>query len=193
MSMPTIVLAAGASNRMGSPKALLAIEGTTFLGRIAQTARAAGSTSVIAVVGPPDGDQVKAKLPPGVATSFNPDPSRGMLSSIQAGVQALPRGSVAALVWPVDQPEVSEATVRRILGAHPGKIVVPRHGGKGGHPVRVPAKLFAAIAALPPEAGLRALYELHPADLLMIEVDDAAVTRDIDTPQDLEGLRKRKS
>jgi CTP:molybdopterin cytidylyltransferase MocA len=191
VSVAAIVLAAGASSRMGSPKALLDLGGESFLARIARTARAAGASAVIAVVGPPDGEQVRARLPPGVAAAWNPAPARGMLSSIQSGVAALPRGTAAALIWPVDLPEVAEATVRRILAAPAGRIAVPEQGGAGGHPVRLPARLFAELAALPVEAGLRGLLEAHPGEVERISVDDPAVRRDVDTPADLAALRKR--
>src|SRR5579871_3942712 len=101
MSIVTVVLAAGSSSRMGSPKALLELDGGTYLTRIVQTARAAGSTGVTVVVGPPDGDKVKAKMPVGAGPVWNPDPSRGMLSSVQWAVSStLPGKTTAILVWP---------------------------------------------------------------------------------------------
>jgi molybdenum cofactor cytidylyltransferase len=184
MSIMTVVLAAGASSRMGSPKALLEVDGANFVTRIATTARAAGTIGVAVVVGPPDGDKIKAKLPVGAAPVWNHDPSRGMLSSVQAAVQTLPPRALGILVWPVDQPLVTQETVRRILDAPIGKIVVPRHGGKGGHPVRIPSKYFGALAALPPEAGLHGLLDAHRADVVYLDVDDPAVVQDIDTPAD---------
>ncbi len=185
MSIMTVVLAAGASSRMGTPKALLDIDGTTYVTKITQTAKAAGASGVSVVVGPPDGDKIKAKLPPGAGSVWNPDPTRGMLSSVQWAVNgALPPKTAAILVWPVDHPMVKQETVRRILDAAPGKLVIPRHNGKGGHPVRIPRALFGQLTSLDPEKGLHALIEANPAQVAYVEVDDAGVVEDIDTPAD---------
>ena len=59
-----------------------------------------------------------------------------MLSSVQAGLDALSRRVTAALVWPVDIPFVAPATVRTLV-MHDGTIVVPQHQGRGGHPLRL--------------------------------------------------------
>jgi CTP:molybdopterin cytidylyltransferase MocA len=185
MSIMTVVLAAGASTRMGSPKALLDFEGQTLITRIATTARAAGATGVSVVLGPPDGDRIKPRLPPGVAVIWNPDPSRGMLSSVQAGLMQLPHKTLAALIWPVDHPALRTDTVTQIMGASPGRIIVPRVGGEGGHPVRIPRQFFGGILALPADASLKSFIEANAASVAWVDVDDAGAIRDIDTPADL--------
>ena len=123
----TLVLAAGSSTRLGGhPKALLTTTtGKTFVQQIADTAKAAGSGGVYVVIGAPHGDQIKKRLPPGVGSCVNPRPDRGMLSSIEVGLQSLPQNVSAVLVWPVDVPMVSVETVRAIMTAAPGKIVTP--------------------------------------------------------------------
>ncbi len=189
MSIQAVILAAGASTRMGSPKALLDLDWTNFITRVATAAREGGASGVTVVLGPPDGTAIRARLPPGVGWAWNPDPTRGMLSSAQAALATMPAGTSALLVWPVDLPKVAPATVRAILDAAPGRLVIPRHAGRGGHPVRVPRSLFGALAALPVERGLRALVEDHAAAVLHLEVDDAGVLEDIDTPADLDRTR----
>jgi len=192
MSIHAVVLAAGASTRMGSPKALLDLDGATFMSRITTTARAAGAAGVSIVLGPPHGTAIKARLPPGAGSAWNPDPSRGMLSSIQAAVASVPSRTTAILVWPVDLPEVKLETVRQLLDAAPGKLVVPRHDGKGGHPVRIPRALFGALAALDPALGLRALIDANAATVVYVDVDDEAVLTDIDTPEEHAAARREK-
>ena len=192
MSIHTVVLAAGASRRMGSPKALLELDGANFMSRITITAREAGTAGVILVLGPPDGTIIKAKLPPGASSVWNPDPSRGMLSSIQAALAAVPPRTSAILVWPVDLPQIRQDTVRSILDAAPGKLVVPRHAGKGGHPVRIPRALFGALAALDASLGLRALLDAQADSVVYLDVDDAAVLSDIDTPEEHAAARGNK-
>lgn len=185
-----VVLAAGASSRMGDagPKALVRLpDGPTFVQRIADTARAGGCAGVVVVLGPPHGDRIRAALPPGIATAFNPRPERGMLSSVQAGIAALPANATQALVWPVDIPFVRPETVRAILAAAPGQgqLVIPRSGKRGGHPMRIPRSRFGELAALDPDEGLKGLIDAAPDRVTHLSVDDPGVLKDVDTPADL--------
>ena len=183
-----VVLAAGASSRMTAalgPKALLhAPDGRTFLQRIADSARAGGAGGVVIVVGPPHADAIKRALPAGCASAYNPLPDRGMLSSVQAGVSTLPAACSAALVWPVDIPFVRPDTVRAILSAAPGKLVIPQHGKRGGHPIRIGRARFAELTTLDPTRGLKALVEAHPDRVQRLPTNDPGVLVDIDTPED---------
>jgi CTP:molybdopterin cytidylyltransferase MocA len=177
-----VVLAAGASSRMGEPKALLTrSDGKRYVDAIAATARAAGCGHVVVVVGPPHGDAIRAQT--GEATAWNPDPARGMLSSVQAGIAALPSHAEAALVWPVDIPFVRVDSVRALV-VHDGTIVVPVHNARGGHPLRVARAHFAEIATLDPARGLKALLDAHRGEVVRLFVDDAGVLVDVDTPDD---------
>lgn len=177
-----VILAAGASRRMGTPKALVQAGGRPFVARIAEAARAAGCARVVVVVGPPHEAAIAAALPAGAEAVRNPAPERGMLSSVQAGVAALAPEVAAALIWPVDVPLVAAETARAILAG--GDLVVPTHAGRGGHPVRVPRARFAELLALPPKAGLRALMTAATR----LPVDDPHVLVDFDTPADLDKL-----
>ena len=180
-----IILAAGASSRMGRPKALLGLPSRgSFAGAIADAATEAGVAIVCFVLGPPHGEAIRAALPPSARVAWNADPSRGMLSSIQAGIAAVQHEAEAALVWPVDQPLVSVATVRALLAAPADRIVIPVRAGRGGHPVRLPRALFPPVMALPHERGLRGLMEDEPARVLRIEVEDRGAVADVDTPGD---------
>jgi molybdenum cofactor cytidylyltransferase len=184
-----VVLAAGESRRMGTAKALLSDGARSFVAAIVETARAAGAGEVIVVVGPPHGEAIERALPAGAIAARNPDPSRGMLSSVQCGVAAA--SASAALIWPVDIPRVRVETVRAILAAAPEQIVIPTHAGRGGHPIRIPRARFAELAALDPSRGLKALIESRPEQVIRLPVDDDGVLRDVDTPEDLARLRAR--
>jgi molybdenum cofactor cytidylyltransferase len=193
MSITAVILAAGASRRMGSPKALLELQGETYLARIVRTARAAGVPNILVVAGPPHGERVRARLPVGAAVIWNPNPDRGMFSSVQAGVAGLPRGTLSALIWPVDQPLVREDTVRRVLTAQPGRIVIPRHHGQGGHPVRIPMACFGPLLGLPAEATLKDLIDRQAALRVDVDVDDRWVVQDVDTPEEAQAAAEEVS
>lgn len=185
-----LILAAGASQRMGHAKALLHVGGASLLTRVVDTARAAGAEGIVAVIAPPHGDRIVAQhaaLP--VIWAENPTPERGMLSSVQAGLPHLPAAAVGALVWPVDIPFVDVQTVRTLLGGDLTQPAVLTCDGRGGHPLWLPRRLFDAALALSPEVGLRALRQEHPP--LRIAVDDAEILRDLDTAQDLAAARLR--
>ncbi len=180
-----VILAAGAGRRLGGvAKALLPIDDTTFLGRIVATARAAGVGALVVVVGPPHRDAVAtlaAALGAGVVD--NPDPGRGMASSIGLGFAALPAAVDAALLWPVDHPWVAAATVRALIAAGEG---VPVHRDRGGHPPLIARRHFAALTdAAAHRDGARGILR---GQLARIAVDDPAVLRDVDHPADLAEL-----
>lgn len=174
-----IVLAAGASSRMGRPKATLpAGGGASFLEAILATLGAAGADASIAVVAP--------GFEPPCPFVTNPDPSRGMLSSVQCGLRALPPGLDAVLVWPVDHPLVEVTTVAAMIAAFRAgghSVVVPAFRGLRGHPVLFASAVLPELDAADPAQGARAVVHAH-ADRLELAVDDPGVVGDIDTPED---------
>jgi len=183
VSVEGIVLAAGASSRMGAPKALLAWSGESFLALACRRLREGGVARTIVVVGPPHGELVGAAATalPEVTVVANPRPEEGQLSSLVCALGVV--GANAALVALVDHPAVRASTVRAVLAAHAqgaGPIVQPRSGGRGGHPVLVARSLFAEILAAPVEGGLRAIVKRDPARVAIVEVDDPGIYTDID-------------
>lgn len=194
-----VVLAAGRGSRLGGvAKALLRLpEGATYLERIAATARQAGCGRGVAVVGAPFGAAVAAAARQlGLEVIENPQPERGMASSIELGVawaQAI--GAEAALLWPCDHPSVQAATVQALLTALPAgddegdalDAVVPEVEGRGGHPALLAASLFSALArcAAEPE-GARSV--VRRGRVRRLAVADRGCVVDIDEPADLRGL-----
>lgn len=182
-----VVLAAGHSSRMGSPKALLPYGGSTFLGCVLGLLEAAGVEAVRIVTGP-DGSGLRAAAPalPDEAWVENPSPDDGMLSSVRLGVCALPAGTEAFVLWPVDHPFVRAATVSALLStwrAHRSPVVLPRHRGRRGHPVLFDASTVPEILSAPDDAGPRHVVAAHADDRIEIEVADAGILADIDTPE----------
>jgi molybdenum cofactor cytidylyltransferase len=197
-SIGAVVLAAGAGTRLGGvAKALLTIEGRTFLERIVTTGGAGEGT--IVVVGPPFEDAVAAHARElGARVVRNPDPARGMASSIALGFAALegmcsePIFAVhvhlsGAWLWPVDHPFVRADTLDRIVRGVGTEIEQtagqPRFGDRGGHPPLVGRKLWPELARCDQiEGGARTVLRPH---MIAIEVDDPGVVRDVDTPADV--------
>lgn len=185
-----VVLAAGASQRMGEPKALLDFGGRTALARIVGTCRDAGVADPLVVVGH-DSDRVVPEAERlGCAVVVNLDPDQGQGSSLQAGVGALPDEAAAFLIWPVDAPRVSPGTVRALVEAwdasgRPG-IAVPRHAGRRGHPALVAAPLAEEFLALDPGRPAHEVIRRDPARVREVDVRDAAVLDRLDSPSDYE-------
>ena len=185
-----VVLAAGAGRRLGTvAKATLEVDGETYLARIARTAAESGASKPVVVVAEPHRAETVAEAERlGLDCVENPDPDRGMGSSVAVGFEYLSsRGSksAAALMWPVDHPVVSPKTVHELSArVSPDRAVIPTYQGRGGHPVLVGASLWPEMsrAAELPE-GARSVFRADPARVLRVAVDDPGVVRDVDTPE----------
>ena len=197
--MPIAILpAAGASARMGRPKLLLPFGGSTVLGATVDALRRGGIGEMLVVVAPDDAALAAAAAALGAAVARNPDPERGMLSSIWAGLAAL--GGAAAVaergdwlaVCPGDLPRLAPATVAALLraaAAGEALLVLPRRGAARGHPLLIHPRLAREIPDLDPAIGLRQLRWRHRERTVELEVDDPGVVADVDTPADYEALR----
>lgn len=178
------VLAAGAGRRMGTPKALLRWGDGTLLDRSVALLSRPGIDEVIAVVGH-QADAVRAASRP-VTTCLNPDPDRGMLSSIHVALdEAEARGADALVVHPVDHPLVSPTTVDAVIaallaGAH---IAVPSVAGRRGHPGGFARASWGALRAIPADRGARGVLQDHPDWITHVDGDPGCVVG-LDTPED---------
>jgi len=184
-----VVTAAGSAERFGGKKLLALVEGEPLLDRTIRSLLEGGVGEVIVVVGADARAElerdVNALNDPRVRPVENPDPSRGMFSSIQEGVRTA-QGDVL-LVLPGDMPFVQPATVRAVLDVWALKrgIVSPRHNGKRGHPVAMPLTLRDEIVATDPTSNLHEVIKKHLEQRTDVDVDDAGINRDIDRPEDL--------
>jgi molybdenum cofactor cytidylyltransferase/nicotine blue oxidoreductase len=171
------VLAAGSGSRMGGPKAELVINGARLLDRAVALARAAGCRPIYAVVR--GGTDIT-----GARAVVNPDPARGMRSSLALAVEAA-SGAPALAVLLVDMPDLSAAGVRQVVaGWRPGRVVVARYGAVRAHPTVMSPDLWrAAIDAAGPDEGARTFLAAHPE--IVDEVEVAGDPADLDTPEDL--------
>ena len=189
-----VILAAGASRRMGSPKQLIEIEGRPLLVRAIEAALTAPVWPVVVVLGANAAAirPVIAHLP--VLVVENPAWPEGMASSIREGIGALRQFSRtldAAVLALCDQPGFSAATVESLLAAHRATgrgIVAARYAGRLGAPALFTRGHFAALSALTGEEGARDLLKADPT--LVAAVDLPELARDLDTPADLRDLTR---
>lgn len=188
MRTVAVVPAAGSAERFGGKKLLAQIDGEPLLDRTIAALLDGGVHQVIVVVAPDAEDltrDVNAFTDARVWPVVNPDPSRGMFSSLQAGM-AEAEGD-ALVVLPADMPFVHAATIRALLEAFGEKsaIVSPRFNGKRGHPVILPPALRDEIRAADPLLTLHDILKRHPEDRVDVDVADRGVIRDVDRPEDL--------
>jgi molybdenum cofactor cytidylyltransferase len=186
--IPAIVLAAGRSSRMGRAKATLpAGDGHTFLTRIVKTFIDADVDDVIVVVGH-EADAIAADFSQsGLPARFvvNRDYDRGQLSSLLAGLNAIDRPGVpAVLVTLVDVPLVSTATVRAVVDSYRrtgAPIVRPTSGDRHGHPMLIDRSLFALLRSADMATGAKPIVRAHASAEGDIAIDDEGAFIDIDT------------
>lgn len=178
-----LILAAGESRRMGSPKALLEFRGETFLDRLIGLF-SRHCSPVVAVLGA-HGESIRAGLRrAGEALLVeNPDFRLGQLSSMQCGLRALPADAGGVLFTPVDHPAVAPATLATLLGTDtPAPLCIPRHGGQRGHPIWFSQSLIPEFLALPVTSAARDVVALHEREIAYIDVDDPGILADVDDP-----------
>ena len=190
-----IILAAGASSRMGTPKALLDFRGETFLDRLIRVLSGACDPVIVALGY--HANQIRAAAIPGnVRFVTNPDPSRGQLSSLQTALEEIPSDAEGFLFQPVDCPAPEPETVRRIVDALHSSgalLVIPRYEGGRGHPVAARRELIPEFLALPPEAQAKDVVHRHVDCTHYLDVDDPGILSDIDDPEAYRVLREQSA
>jgi len=190
-----IILAAGESSRMGEDKALLRWGRTTFLEHLRTVLRTAGVDLVRVVLGGnAEGVLKQVRLAP-VEVVLNRQWHQGMLTSVVAGLDSLPRGLVeAVLVCLVDHPGVSSQLIRTLLEKFQENnqlIVLPTHHGRRGHPVLFSAKLFDELRAAPLDVGARHVVHRHPGDILEVPTDEEGILLNINDPAAYEKILQK--
>ncbi len=181
-----IVLAGGRSTRMGEPKALLDMEGTSFLERAARVLAEGGCDPVLAVVPPGETGERLLELArkAGARGIMNPQSDAEQIDSLRLGLGALEPEVVAAAVLPVDHPRVQAATITALLAAFRtsgAPIVRPTHGDHPGHPVLFARELWTELQAPDLEQGARDVVHRHQAEIEEVPVDDPGVAIDVNT------------
>jgi len=188
-----LVLAAGESKRMRKPKMLLPFRGRTIIETVLGEALKSGLDETWVVLGG-DREAVEEKiihLP--VKICVNRNFKKGMLSSIHRGLQSISPNTEAVCLILGDQPEIHADTINHLIRAFRKSeqgMVIPVYKGRRGHPVIIDAGYRKEIFVLNPDIGLKELMQRHPGDIHEVEMDEEAVLKDIDTPEDYQKLSR---
>jgi CTP:molybdopterin cytidylyltransferase MocA len=193
MNVGAIILAAGKSERFGSPKVLQSFLQEPFTVRILNNLRSAGipSDNVVLILGHKF-DEFRPQLPDLGSTKIidNPNYELGQFSSIRAGIAEHAKTAVqGTLMCLVDQPHLLPETFQAVLDAaedNPEKIIIPTYQDRGGHPVFIPEFLFQVILDYSDVNTLREVFNQHRESINRIPVDDPGLLKDTDYPEDLE-------
>lgn len=188
-SLAAVILAAGSSTRMGFPKPLLTYQGERFIDRLVRIFGAVCKELVV-VRSAASGEWTVA----GAHLVNNPRPERGMLSSLQCGLSAVSSECDAIFFTPVDYPAIAESTVSRLAAAWAGDpIVIPRYRGRRGHPVLISRALVPEFEHVPDSAQAADVVRRHEPEIRYVDVDDPAILRDVDTPEEHRALEQALS
>ena len=192
-STAIVILAAGASSRMGQPKQLLEYQSETLIARVSRLALETECRPVVLVLGA-NADSIKQHVPihEDLIVVHNPDWSEGMSTTLRFGIQQL-QGAFPEveylLVLLVDQPFIDLKLIKQLLSnarLQPGKIVATAYDGILGVPAIFPKSYFAQLTNIQGDKGARKVLIQHQEDVIPVSFSKAAF--DLDTPEDIENL-----
>ena len=182
---------------MGHPKALLTYRGEPFLASILKACYAVGLNRRVVVLGHHE-DKVLSSIDlSDVTTVRSEDLTAGPIGSIRTGIRLLTNHPTdGVLVWPVDRPHVTTATVAALIDGFRSEgqpIVLPVHAGRRGHPVLFGRAVFDELLAVPPGEGARSVVRADPGRVFTVPVNDPAVLEDFNTPEEYRDLLRREN
>lgn len=190
-----VVLAAGESERMKSPKLILPFGQSTIIGNVLYNILDSEIKKIMVVTGAWRNEVVSAIGDLPVNKCVNKNYKKGMLSSVICGLSSIPATADGAMIFQGDQPEITPGVINSIIEAWKSSgrgIVIPLYMGKRGHPLFIEKRYFIEVSALDPDAGLRALSSNFSHDVAEVETDNKMILRDIDTKEDyLESINKK--
>lgn len=188
-----VVLAAGMSRRMGTPKQLLRIAGKTVLEHTLANVRESAVDEIVLVLGFA-ADAVRKEISAeNIKIVCNEDYQQGMGTSLRAGVAAADPGARAALIILADQPFVQAATLNQLIECHRAvqpQVVIPTYRGFRGNPVLLDCTIFPELLELSGDVGCRAIFGSHTRNIRKLAVDDPGILMDIDSRDDFDQLTK---
>lgn len=195
--LAAVILSAGASQRMGSPKAMLPYRGKTFLEHLLDVSTHPQIGERRIVLGP-HAEAIRTAVPLRDAeVVLNPEWEKGQLSSIHAAIRSLPdNGTVdGMLLFLIDHPAISSALVdqliRRFYGTDPRpSIVLPKYKDRRGHPVIFSALTFLSLLDASLETGARTVVVQNADQLAIVETDEEGCVLNVNDAASLERLKE---
>jgi molybdenum cofactor cytidylyltransferase len=179
-----VILAAGESKRMGSPKMLLPFSSSTMIECVITNVAKSDVDKIIIVLGAEREPLIQLADKLHIEYCYNENYRKGMLSSVQCGLKNLPSVCKATLVFQGDQPLITSDTINVVINAFSSSekgIVIPVYKKKRGHPILIDMKYRNEIDKLSPDEGLRSLADRFPADVLEVDTAESGILRDFDT------------
>lgn len=193
-SFAGVILAAGASSRMGREKALLPWKGGTFLSTAIQALQRM-TDLVLVIAGPHNQAEIAPVIYANAAfLVLNPHPEGGQFSSLRRGLEeVLNRGRDAAILTLVDRPAPQPETIAQLKSAFISSsdqvwAVVPENSGKHGHPIIIGREMIAAFLNAAGTSTARDVEHAHQNHILYVAVDDPLVALNVNTAEDFEKL-----
>ncbi|MBC3436700.1 nucleotidyltransferase family protein [Pseudomonas sp. BW16M2] len=186
MSVVALVLAAGQGARFGADKRRAVLgDGRSLLQHSVEHALAAFDEVRVVLRAGERGEDLG--LPAGCRVVHSLDAGLGMGHSLAAGAASLGDSEAKAVAILLgDMPWILPATFRRLIAAAgPSVIVVPRHQAQNGHPVLFGREFWAELGGLSGDEGARAVLRRHADRVVVLDLDDGGVVRDVDTPSAL--------
>ncbi|HEY1341819.1 MAG TPA: nucleotidyltransferase family protein [Bryobacteraceae bacterium] len=177
-----LILAAGESRRMGSPKALLRYRDETFLDTLIGLF-ARRCAPVIVVLGA-DAERIRGSATRPAEFILNERYKLGQTTSMQCGLRAVPPDASAVLFTLVDHPAVRAETIDALLAGEPNALIrVPRYDGRRGHPIWFSRALIPEFLAMPENGAARDIVRGHAAETEFLDLADPGILADIDDPE----------
>jgi molybdenum cofactor cytidylyltransferase len=191
--LAAVILSGGASQRMGSPKALLPYQGRPFLEHLLALTNHPKIGARRVVLGlHAESIAAAVKLAPSEIV-VNEDWQEGQLSSIHAAIRSLPPKTDGLILFLIDHPLISTALVNDLIeqfcspqNPTPTKIVLPLFRGRRGHPVIFSADLYPELLAAPVDKGARAVVWAHAGDVLHVETTEQGCVLNLNDPETLQ-------
>ena len=191
-----VVLAAGLSTRMGEPKVLLPWEGSrTIIEHIVYQLIKSRIDHIVVVTGHQSREVKEILKPYDVKVVYNRAYKTGeMLSSLKAGLRAMPDHVAASLMVLGDQPGIQPKVIYRLLSQYAegtGDLLIPSYRMRRGHPILIGRRYWGEILSMRRHESPRAFIDAHDKQITYVKVDTDSILRDVDTPQDYREERLR--
>jgi molybdenum cofactor cytidylyltransferase len=179
-----VILAAGESKRMGTPKMVLPFNGSTMIENVIDNITRSKADNTLVVLGAEKGRLSQLTGILSVDCCYNDNYKEGMLSSVKCGFRNIPSGTRAVMVFQGDQPLITPVVINSVIEAYLSSekgIIIPVFNNRRGHPVLIDIKYKDEIEQLNTDKGLRSLAYKFPDDILEVSTEEPGILRDFDT------------